>query len=101
MAGNDIFHILSEFFVERHGGVAFFGFAKDFGNRTASPALSPKYRDWPMILLNDDLNALLDLGQHSMKISSHFGFAHVKTLHASIMTEAAAQPLVLSTLTRN
>jgi hypothetical protein len=81
MAGNNIFHIFTEIFVERHGGVALFGFAKDFCDRTTTAALSPKHCDWPMILHNDDLNALLNLGQHSMKIPSHFGFAHVKTFH--------------------
>lgn len=83
MAGNNVFHIFTEFFVEGNGGVAFFGFSKDLRNWASTPALSPKYRHGPMILLNDNLNTLLDLGQHRMKIPSHFRFAHVQTLHSS------------------
>lgn len=81
MAGNDVFQIFSEFFVEGHGGVSFFGLSKDFCDGASTPALRPQYRDGPMILLDDNLNALLDFGQHGMEIASHFGFAHVKTFH--------------------
>ena len=43
----------------------------------------------PMILLNHNLDALLHLGQHGVKILSDFGFAHAHTRH-TLYNHAAA-----------
>jgi len=37
--------------------------------------------DGAVILLDDDLNALLDLGQYGVEVARDFGFAHVEDGH--------------------
>ena len=81
MARNDRFEILTEVLIEGHCRVALISFAKDFSNGPSAAMLGTKNRDRPVILLNNDLYALLHFSQNGMKIASHFGFAHVYGCH--------------------
>ena len=56
---------------------------QDFRNHSANRRRLFEHCDWPVILLDNDLNALLHLSKHSMKIPSHFGLAHVYGCHSS------------------
>jgi len=82
MAGDDLFKILAEVFVESHCRVPLFGFAKDFGDWPPAAILCPDDGDGPVILLDDDLDALLHPGQHGMEIASHLGVFSGPVPHA-------------------
>lgn len=74
MTGDDLFEILAEVLIESHRGIALPGFAKDLGNGPSAAMLCTQHSHRPVVLLDDDLDALLHPGQHAVKIAGHLGF---------------------------
>ncbi len=55
---------------------------QDFRNHSANWRLF-EHCHWPVILLDNELDALLHFGQHGMKIAGHLGLAQVDACHSS------------------
>jgi hypothetical protein len=58
--------------------------------------LRPEYGDGAVILLDDDLDTLLHLGQNGVEIASHLSFAHVDSRHRVFYSNRSYSSLYLS-----
>jgi hypothetical protein len=70
VACDDLFHVFAEVFVEPHLRVPLFQLAKDPGDRPPAARLRADHRHRPVILLDNDIDALPHLFQHGVEIAS-------------------------------
>lgn len=83
IAGNDLFEVFAEARVQRNSRVFPLGFTKDVRDWPSARLRRANHGDGPVILLDDDFDALLDLDQHGVEVARDFGFAHVDGGHGS------------------
>ncbi len=81
LASDNRFHVLAEVFVERNCGVALPRFPKDFRDEPSTAVWRAENGHWPVILLDDEFQALLHLGQYGMEIPGQFSFCDVEGTH--------------------
>jgi hypothetical protein len=75
VAGDDLFEVPAEVFIQRHRGVALPCFEKDFGDGPPAAMRCTDHSDWPVVFPFDDhLAALLDLCQHRSNVAGKLGF---------------------------
>ena len=79
--GNDLFKISAEAVVQRNSRNLLPGFTKNIRDWPSARLWGANHGDGAVVLLDDDLDALLDFGQHGMEGARDFGFAHVDGAH--------------------
>ena len=85
MTRDDLFEIFAELFVQRDLGVSLPRFAQNFGNAPTAQVLRSYNRHRTMILLDNDLHALLHSRQYRMQIATYLCFAHMDNNHTMII----------------
>lgn len=81
VVGDDSLQILSEVRIECNRGVALLRLPEDFRDRPPASVRRTDDRHGTMILLDDHLDAFLDLGQHGMDVACEFGFRDADRSH--------------------
>ena len=81
MGGNHLVHVIAKIRIKRHPRVPPLRVGKDFGDRAPAPLPRSQYRNRPVALLNNDLDALLHLRKDRMKVPSYIALVHVNRRH--------------------
>jgi len=94
VAGNDVFKVLTEVFIQRGGGVSLSGFAQNFGDGATAATEGMDHSREPAVILLDYLATLLDCFHHRPHVPCEFGFCdsdrHPTFGHSLNLVSAAA-----------
>ena len=81
MQCNSFLDVLHKALIQRRGGATRFRQRDALGKHPALWQRRTDYRHRAMILLDDNLNALLDSVQHAMQVPGYLGFGHAHLPH--------------------